>query len=83
MKLSVRAVTVVGIWTAIGIAAAIGIVSGSKIGVGVVGWAGLRRVVWSQSVQREISFDKSVTISENAHQVGGLGDPPNVKRSAM
>jgi hypothetical protein len=29
------------------------------------------------------AFDKSVTISENEHHVGGFGDPPNVYCSAM
>jgi hypothetical protein len=82
MKLSVRAVTVVGMPTASGMARAIGTSSGSKIGVGVSGWAGLRSFAWSQSSQRRISFDRSVTNSEKAHQVGGFGEPPKVSRSA-
>jgi hypothetical protein len=37
----------------------------------------------AHSGQSGISFERSVTISEKEHQVGGLGDPPNVKRNAM
>ena len=46
-------------------------------------WAGLRIARWSQFRQSGISLAKSVTISEMAHQVGGLGDPLKVRRSAM
>jgi hypothetical protein len=29
-------------------------------------------ILWSHSLQSEISFNRSVTISEKAHQVGGF-----------
>jgi hypothetical protein len=35
----------------------------------------------SHSVHQAISLARSVTNSEIAHQVGGLGDPPNVSLS--
>lgn len=53
----------------IGITQAIQILSGSTMGLGVSGCTGLHSILWSHSLQSEISFDRLVTISENAHQV--------------
>ena len=41
-------------------------------------WSWLRSLPGSQSLQGLIFFAKSATISEKLHQVGGLGDSPNV-----
>jgi hypothetical protein len=75
MKLYVRPVTVVGIDTARLRACAIGMSSSSSLGVGVVGCPGLRSVEGSQW-HKEILFERSVTISEKLHHVGGFGEPP-------
>jgi hypothetical protein len=54
---------------------------GWRKGSGTVGCTGLCSSRGSQSSQKLISLASSVTISENIHHVGGLGDPPNVRRS--
>jgi hypothetical protein len=36
-----------------------------------------------QPEQRSNLFARLVTVSENMHQVGGLGDPPKVRRRAV
>jgi hypothetical protein len=83
MKLSILPVMVVGTTTAIGCASDIGWLSGSLTGAGVIGCAGPLRVLGSQSWQRGVSLERSVTISEKAHQVGGFGDLPKVSWKAM
>jgi hypothetical protein len=62
-------------------APAIGIVMSIRTGAVTMGWAGLFRVAGSQSWHKLISLARSVTISENMHHVGGLGDPPKVRGS--
>ena len=83
MNPSVRAVPATGTRTAVSQALAIGTSAGSGVGIGVTGWAGLRRVSAFHSLQSDISFARSVTISEKRHQVGGFGEPPKVSLSAM
>jgi hypothetical protein len=83
MKPSVRQVMDTGMERARGLAWARGMVAARRVGWGVIGWAGLRIVRGSQSLIRMISLERSVTISEKVHHVGGLGEPPKVKRSAM
>ena len=72
--------SVTGTSTAIGVAWASGICSGSLLGLGTWAWAGLKIMSGSQSTHLVSSFARSVTSSENMHHVGGLGDPPNVRR---
>jgi hypothetical protein len=81
MKLSVRAVTVVGMVTARDRPQVKGILLSSTFGTGVVGCPRLQSVVESQSSHSGISFERSVTISEKLH-MGGLGDPPNERHRA-
>ena len=73
----------VGTSTEHGIADAKGIFSSSSTNAGSSMSSGLRSDVGSQSLIIAISFAKSVTISENVHQAGGLADPPNVILKAM
>lgn len=83
MKLSVQPVRIVGMIAAIGLARAMDLDGGSSIGVGVMGCAGLWRVKGSQLTHSGILLERAVTISEKAHHVGGLGDPPKVSLRAM
>ena len=69
-----------GTITAIALPTANGIPGGSLIGSGDSGWAGLLSSAGSHSAHWAISFARSVTNSENMHQVGGFGDPPKVSR---
>jgi hypothetical protein len=82
MKLSTREVDETGIPTARGLARTKGTLSLSTSGLGVDPWAGLQRVAASQPEQSMSLLERSVTISEKEHQVGGFGDPPNVRRRA-
>merc|ERR1712115_59030 len=81
MKSSDRAVCQMGIPTAVSLALTNATVAGSNLGGGVEGWSGLLKSPGSQE-ERESSFERSVTISDKAHQVGGLGAPPKERRSA-
>jgi hypothetical protein len=81
MKLSILPVTVVGMETANLRPLAKGRSVSKSFGVGVLGCPGLQRSKGSQS-QRGISFERSVTISEKLHQVGGFGDLPKKSRKA-
>ena len=67
--------------TAIGRAGANGIVDLTRLG-GVLSAVIilLRATVGFQSAHLSISFARSVTSSDTAHQVGGFGAPPNVSR---
>ncbi len=83
MNPSTRAVEESGTLKAVSLAGAKQGGSYRIVGMGVVGWSGLFSVDASHSVHRSNSFARSVTVSENRHQVGGFGDPPKVRRRAM
>ena len=76
MKLSTLAVWVTGTQTAIGSACARGSELSDRVGAGVSRCEGLWSDLGSNSVQHANSLAKSVTVSENRHQDGGLGEPP-------
>jgi hypothetical protein len=67
--------------TAIGRAGANGTVDFRRLGETCSFIMLLRMTVGSQSEHQAISLARSVTISDIAHHVGGLGDPPNVSRN--
>lgn len=77
-KLSVQAITMVGISTVSSLTLAATAPFCLVSGVAVLQSSGPWSFVGSHSLHREISFDRSVIILENAHHVDGFRDPPKV-----
>lgn len=80
MKLSMQLFVVVEMATARAFAGAKVAVLSSPIMAGIVSWSGLYNVSRSHSAHWPISLARSVMISEKLHQMGGVGDPPNVRQ---